>query len=85
MTGQMVTLVFIGFGTGGQNPNLQSSCRLVVFCRTGAPAGTFTPYQLQHEVDSPENTYQSVTKIRGGQSGYDLENTSSLCCRVPCL
>ena len=85
VTRQMASFIFIGLGTEGQNPNLQSSCCLVVFCRVRAPVGIFTPYHLQREVNSPENTYCSVPNISGGQSGYILGNISSLCCRVPCL
>ena len=85
VTRRMATFIFIGLGTEGRNPNLQSSCCLVVFHRVGAPVGIFTSYHLQHGVDSPGNTDQSVTNIRGGQSGYILENMSSLCCHVPCL
>lgn len=85
MTRQMATFIFIGLGTEGRNPNLQSSCCLVVFRRVGATAGIFAPYHLQHAVDSPENTDRTVSNIRGGQSHHILKSTFSLCYHVPCL
>lgn len=56
VTRQMATFIFICSGSGGWNPNLWSSYCLVVFSRVGVPVGIFTPYHVQHDVDSPENT-----------------------------
>lgn len=56
VTRKMATFIFMGLGTERRNPNLQNSCCLVVFHSVGPSVGFFTPYHLQHEVDSPENT-----------------------------
>lgn len=69
VTRQMATFIFMGLGAEGWSPDWQSSCCQAGFQWVGAPGGIFTPYQLQYEVDSPENTYQDETKIRSGQRG----------------
>lgn len=78
MTRQMAAFIVIGLGTGGWTPDWQGSCcQDVAFQWVGVPGGIFTLYQLQHEVDSPENTYQGVTKIRSGQAGSSFSYSAS--------
>lgn len=77
VTRQMATFISIGLGTERWNANWQSSFCQVAFQWVGVPGGIFTPYQLQHEVDSPENTYQGVTKTRSGQTGSSFSCSAS--------